>query len=402
MTLAGEATTAERSAKDGSPCVLQVLPVLGWGGVERNAIDVALAVIGAGGRSIVASQGGPMERELLRAGAEHVMLPLASNRLMVMRRNAAQLAYLTGLHGVDIIHARSRAAAWSARSAARRAGARFVTTFHDAYGTANPFKRFYSAIMTKGERVIAASEFIDRQIRHHYRIPVDRIRVIQRGVDLDRFSPGRVSAERVIQLATAWRVPEDRPLIMLPARFNRWKGQELLIEALTRLQDLDFCCVLIGAEPEHTAYRRQVEARIERRGLRSHAFVLDRCNDMPAAYMLADVVVSASTRPEPFNRVISEAQAMGRPVVASSHGGTRDQVVPDATGFLYQPGDAAALAAALRRALALGTAERAELSRQAEGLVRDRFSKERMCASTLAVYGEVLGVDLRYGIGAAP
>jgi glycosyltransferase involved in cell wall biosynthesis len=392
-SLSEETSTRREAAKGGRPVVLQVLPALETGGVERGTVDIAGAVVEAGGRSIVASEGGQLERLLLRAGAEHVRLPLASKNPLVMRRNAAHLAQLIEQFDVDIVHARSRAPAWSARGAARRTGRRFVTTFHGTYGLSAPSKRSYNAIMTKGELVIAPSEFIAAHIRDNYKVDPARIRVIQRGVDLEIFNPANVSAQRVIKLASAWRVPDDLPLVMLPARFSRWKGQTLLLQALTQLRDLEFCCVLIGAERGRAAYRREVEKLIARLDLRSRAFVVEGCNDMAAAYMLADVVVSASTEPEAFGRVICEAQAMGRPVVASDHGGMREQVLPEVTAFPFPPGDEAALAAALRRALSLSPSERAHVSRQAEAHVRANFSKEKMCGRTLALYRELLGLE---------
>ncbi len=392
-TLADETNTGREAAKGGRPVVLQVLPALETGGVERGTVDIAGAVVEAGGTSIVASEGGQLERHLVRAGAVHVRLPLASKNPFVMRRNAGRLARVIEQFDVDIVHARSRAPAWSARRAARRAGCRFVTTFHGTYGFSTPFKRAYNAIMTKGELVIAPSQFIAAHIRDNYGVDPQRVRVIQRGVDLEVFNPARVSPQRVIQLANNWRVPDDLPLVMLPARFSRWKGQALLLKALTRLRDMEFCCVLIGADHGRAAYRRELEKLIARLDLRSRAFVVDQCNDMAAAYMLADVVVSASTEPEAFGRVISEAQAMGRPVVASDHGGMREQVLPRVTAFPFPPGDEASLAEALRQALRLSTSEREHVSRQAEAHVRANFSKDKMCARTLAVYRELLGLE---------
>jgi glycosyltransferase involved in cell wall biosynthesis len=391
MTLPGEISTAATPAKPTGPVVLQVLPALVAGGVERGAIDIAAAVAAAGGTAIVASEGGPLERHLARAGAHHIELPLASKNPRVMWRNIGRLVQVIERHGVDIVHARSRAPAWSARAAARRSGCHFVTTFHGTYNFNNPFKRIYNSIMTKGERVIAISDFIAHHIRQNYNVDPARVAVIQRGVDLEIFNPAQVAAPRMVQMATDWRLPDGLPLVMLPARFSRWKGQRLLLDALTRLDDLEFCCVLIGADQGRVAYRKELEDRIDRLKLRSRAFILDHCNDMSAAYMLADVVVSASTEPEAFGRVISEAQAMGRPVVASDHGGAREQVLPDVTAFLFEPGNPDALAAALRRALLLTTEEREQVRHQAEAHVLANFSKDRMCARTLALYGELLG-----------
>ena len=382
-------TLEQASTQDGRPCVLQVLPELVAGGAERTAVDIAEALVQAGGQAIVASEGGPMEHELSRAGAHHVKLPLASKNPLVMHRNVSRLTRLIETQGVDIVHARSRAPAWSAAAAAKRSGRPFVTTFHGTYNGGSRLKRAYNAIMTRGDRVIANSHFIARHLREVYNLDPNRIRVIQRGVDLARFDPVQVSASRVIALAQKWRLPDGVPLIMLPGRLTRWKGQTLLLDALTRLQDVELCCVLVGHDPARSGYRQELEKKIVDLGLASRAFVLEHCDDMPAAYMLADVVVSASTDPEGFGRIIGEAQAMGRPVVASDHGGAPEQVIAERTAFLFPPGDVEGLAADLRRALALTPADRQRLAEAAIDNVRQYFSKERMCSRTLGLYNEV-------------
>jgi glycosyltransferase involved in cell wall biosynthesis len=370
--------------------VLQVLPRLVTGGAERGAVDIAVTLAEAGGTSLVASEGGPMEYELKRAGIVHVKLPLASKNPAVMYRNVTRLAKLIEAHGVDIVHARSRAPAWSASAAARRTGRHFVTTFHGAYEFGNALKRRYNAIMVKGERVIANSEFIARHIREAYKVDPACVRVIRRGVDLARFDPERASAERVIQLANKWRLPDGVPVVMLPGRLTRWKGHKGLIEALTHLRDVELLCVIVGTDEGRNAYRAELERLIARRGLSDRVFLPGHCDDMPAAYMLADVVVSASTRPEAFGRVVSEAQAMGCPVVASDHGGAREQVLGNRTAFLFPPGDVAALADMIRKALALDAGARERLATEARAHVIANFDKTHMCATTLALYREIL------------
>ncbi len=372
------------------PVVLQVLPALVTGGAERGTVDIAGAIIADGGTAIVASEGGPMENDLKRLGALHLKMPLASKNPLVMRRNVARLAKVIEGYKVDLVHVRSRAPAWSARAAARQTGCHFVTTFHAPYNFSNALKKRYNAVMADGERVIAISEFIADHIRAHYKVDPKMLRVIHRGVDLARFDPDRVSAERMIQLTTRWRLPDGLPLILMPGRLTRWKGQAVLLEALSYLRDIDYRCVLVGSDQGRTAYRRELEELTNRHGLAGRVLLLDECKDMPAAYMLSDVVVSASTDPEGFGRIIGEAQALGRPVVASDHGGAREQLVAERTGFLFPSGDAAALAAALRKALGLSSEERARLHDEAIARVRQSFSKDQMCAKTLAVYKEVL------------
>ncbi len=369
---------------------MQVLPSLVTGGVERGAADVAAALVAAGWKSIVVSEGGPMVREIERAGAIHVTLPVASKNPFTMRKNVGRLVEVGRAHGVDLVHARSRAPAWSARSAARQLGVPFVTTFHGTYNFGNPIKRWYNSIMARGTRVIAISDFIAKHAIENYGVSPAIVRVIHRGVDIARFDPARVSAERVIKLARDWRLPDGLPVIMLPGRLTRWKGQTLLIDAAAKLGRRDVVVLFVGSDQGRTSYRRELENLVRKRGLEGIVRIVDHCNDMAAAYMLADVVVSASTDPEAFGRVVAEAQAMGRPVVAPEHGGAPEILKPGETGWLFRAGDSDGLAEALRAALALDPAARDDLAGHAIAHVNDRFTKARMCAATLDVYEEVL------------
>ncbi len=385
-----EGSIADLTGESRRPVILQVLPALETGGVERGTVDIAGAIAAAGGRALVASAGGALERALERVGGEHVTLPLASKSPWRIRRNTARLVEVIERHGVELVHARSRAPAWSALWAARRSGRPFVTTVHAPYSLGLPFKRLYNSVMTRGARVICISEFIRRHVQETYGADPARLRLVHRGVDLEVFDPARVSPERVIQLARRWRLPDGVPVIMLPGRLTRWKGQADLLHAAARLTDLEFVVALVGDDQGRSAYRAELEELIARLDLRAKAMIAGPCNDMAAAYMLSDVVVSASTAPEGFGRVVGEAQAMGRPVVASDHGGAPEQLLPGETGLLYPPGDIDALAAALRQALALDEAARAALADQAIARVQADFSKAAMCAATLAVYREVL------------
>jgi len=370
--------------------ILQVLPALVTGGVERGTVDIADAIVAAGGRAIVASAGGQMVTELNRAHAEHVTLPLNSKNPVVMFKNIARLAELIQREKVDIVHARSRAPAWSALSAAKAAGAAFVTTYHGTYGQSNALKRWYNSVMVKGERVIAISDFIAGHIRQIYGVATGRIRVIPRGVDLARFDARAVSQERMINLALKWRLPDGMPVIMLPGRLTRWKGQSVFIEAIEKLGRTDIQCLLVGSDQGREGYTGELKQEIKRRNLGSIVHIVDDCNDMPAAYMLTDVVISASTDPEAFGRVIVEAQALGRPVVATDHGGARETVIENVTGWLTPPGDAQALADAIAKALSLSATQRIELSARAIEHVRVNYSKELMSLRTLEVYAELL------------
>jgi glycosyltransferase involved in cell wall biosynthesis len=371
------------------PAVLQIVPRVASGGAERGTVDMAKALVGAGWTAYVASNGGPLERDIIRCGATHLSLPLASKNPLVIRRNAAALARLIRQLSIDIVHARSRAPAWSAWAAARATGCHFVTTFHNAYGTAAPLKQWYNSVMARGERVIAISQFVADHAARVYGVGPDRLRTIPRGVDLSMFDPRRVGGERVASLARRWRLPDGAPLVMLPGRLTRWKGGLDFIEAIAALGRRDICCLLVGPV-QRRGFRRELDRAIERNRLGDIFRIVEDCRDMASAYMLADVVVSASRDPEGFGRVIVEAQAMGRPVVATDHGGAQETILPGLTGWLVPPRDPAALARAIGGALSLSTDERRLFAERTMAHVADRFTREEMCARTIGVYEELL------------
>jgi glycosyltransferase involved in cell wall biosynthesis len=368
--------------------VLQVLPRLVMGGVERGTIDVAAALVANGWQAVVASEGGPMVRELDRIGAMHVTLPLASKNPFVIHGNIDRLSKLVARVDADIIHVRSRAPAWSAYFAAKRTRRHLVTTFHNAYGTGSIWKFRYNAIMATGERVIAISRFVGEHAASVYGVSPDRLRIIPRGTDVSRFDPDTVSAERMVRLMQSWRLPDGAQTVLLPGRLTRWKGQLVFIEAMAKLQRPHVHAVILGAGK--ASYRYELEAKIATLGGGATFRFIDDCADIAAAYMLADVVVSASTSPEGFGRVIIEAQAMGRPVIATAHGGAQETVIPGDTGWLVPPGDADALAGAIATALDQSPAQRQAMSQREIAHVRTHFTSTLMAARTLSVYRELL------------
>lgn len=387
---ASDPSTDAEGIKPARPVILQVLPSLVTGGVERGTVDMAAAIAECGGVALVASEGGAMVREIERCGGEHIALPLASKNPLSIRANIERLAALITERGVDIVHARSRAPAWSAYYAAQQTGRPLVTTVHAPYNGRSWLKRRYNSVMARGDRVIAISHYVADYVRKNFGTPEDRLRVIYRGIDLDIFDPARVSQERVIQLARQWRLPDDAPVIMLPGRLTRWKGQTVLLEALARLGRQDVRCLLVGSDQGRNAYRRELEQQIATLGLQPVVHLVGECRDMPAAYMLADVVVHASTDPEGFGRIIAEAQSMGRPVIATAIGAPAETIRDGLTGWLVPPGDAGALAAVLGRVLALGGEAREAFAATAMAHSRILFDKADMTDRTLGVYNELL------------
>jgi glycosyltransferase involved in cell wall biosynthesis len=377
--------------------VLQVLPSLVTGGVERGTVEITGAIAAAGGVALVASAGGRMVPVVERAGGRHIMLPLGSRNPVTIWRNAALLAAVIRTEGVAIVHARSRAPAWSSWLACRRTGAHFVTTYHGTYGENLPFKRKYNAVMAYGERVIAASRFIADLVATQHSVERSRIRVIPRGVDPAVFDPAAVSGERLARLAHAWQLPDDVPVVLLPGRLTSWKGQTVLIEALARMGRTDVCCVLVGSDQGRWRYTARLVRQAEALGVAHRLRMAGECGDMPAALMLADVVVHASTEPEAFGRVVIEAQAMGRPVIASDLGGPSETVEHGVTGWRVPPDDADALAAGIEHALTLSAEERANLGTRARAAVLRDYTVAAMQAATLEVYREVLRNDTVVG-----
>ena len=376
------------------PTVLQVLPALESGGVERGTLEIAAAIETAGGRALVASAGGRMLGGLARTGAGHFTLPLASRDPWRIWRNAAALEELIVRERVDIVHARSRAPAWSAWIAARRTGVRFVTTYHAPYSENLPFKRRYNAVMARGTLVIAISGFIAELIQQRHGVPPQRIRMVPRGVDPDIFDPERVNGDRVPRLARAWRVEDGHPIILLPGRLTRWKGQTVLIQALARMRNAEAVVVLAGSDQGRLGYAAELASLARRLNVEHRVRIVGNVDDMPAAIKLSDVVVNASTEPEGFGRVVIEAQAMARPVIATDHGGAVETVIHGVTGWRVRPNDPDELANMLDAVLGQALATRLEMGVQARAMVRARFTVKAMQDATLDVYREVLGHDV--------
>jgi glycosyltransferase involved in cell wall biosynthesis len=381
---------ARTADSDRGPVVLQVLPSLGTGGVERTTVEMTQAVALAGGIPLVASAGGPMVPAVERGGGRHFALPLTRKTPLAIWRNAGRLADIIRAEHVDIVHARSRAPAWSAWIAARRTGAHFVTTYHGTYGEEFPLKRRYNAVMARGEIVIAASRFIANLVTDRHGVPPDRIRVIGRGIDPAVFDPEAVAGDRLARLSAAWRLPDGMPTVVLPGRLTSWKGQEVLLAAAARLARRDVCVVLVGADQGRSHYARRLIAQAHALGIADRMRMVGQCDDMPAAMMLSDVVVHASTQPEAFGRVVIEAQAMGRPVIAADLGGPVETVEHGVTGWRVPPGDPAALAATIDAALALDDDARAALARRARAAVLRHYTTAAMQEATLDVYEAVL------------
>jgi glycosyltransferase involved in cell wall biosynthesis len=370
-----------------SPVVLQVLPSLVTGGVERGTVEIAQALVEAEATALVASAGGAMVHQIERTGGVHITLPLATKSPFGLWRNAATLEALIRDRKVSLVHARSRAPAWSAWLACKRTGVPFVTTYHGTYSEELPLKRFYNGVMARGRIVIAASQFIANLITARYGLDPARIRVIPRGVDPAVFDPNTVSGNRIAKLAEAWRLPDNVRVVMLPGRLTSWKGHAVLLQAVAALNRPDVMCVFVGSDQGRRRYTNELEQVAAGLGIADRLRLVGQCDDMPAAFCLSDVVVHASVQPEAFGRVVIEAQAMARPVIASDLGGPVETVRQGETGWRVPPNDPAALAAAIATALDLDPDARLALGQRARASVP---TVRAMQDATLDVYETIL------------
>lgn len=375
-------------------CVLQVVPALDTGGTERATLDISAALVARGDRALVASEGGRLEEELRQAGGGLTRLPVASKNPAALVLNAFRLARLIRNENVDIVHARSRAPAWSALAASRMTGVPFVTTFHGSYGETNAVKRLYNSVMARGDAVIANSRYTAALIAERYGTRADKIAVIPRGTDLHRFDPGAVDETRRTALRQRWGLSGQDRVVLNLARLTAWKGHRVLIEAAEGIvrDHPEVIFVLAGDAQGREDYRLELLRLIEGRGLARHIRIVGHCDDAPAALTLSAAAVIASTEPEAFGRTAIEAAAMGVPVVATALGATGETVLAppaiaetERTGWLVPPGDSAALANAIRQALALRPEERARIAIRARRHAQN-FTTEAMQEATLAFY----------------
>ena len=374
--------------------ILQVAPELSAGGVERTVLEVTEAIVQAGGRALLASRGGRLEAEFERLGGELFRMDAKSRNPLTIRINEGKLRQIIREEKVDLVHARSRAPAWSAYAAARAEGIPFVTTYHGAYSGTSGLKRAYNSVMAKGDVVIANSNWIAEHIRKVHETPADRIVTIPRGVDLAEFDPRAVAPARVEAIRQGWGLLGDKRLtLFLPGRLTEWKGQGLAIDAFAALapdERAGMVLVLAGDPQGRDRYVEELQHRITALDIEASVIIAPHITDMAAAYLAADIVLAPSTRPEAFGRVAAEAAAMERPVIVSDHGGGRETVIEYETGARVTPGDASALSGALRAMIGLGPTVRASMGAAGRAHVIRHFSKRGLQTATLTVYKRLL------------
>jgi len=367
--------------------VVQMLPELESGGVERGTLEIGKYLADHNHRSFVISAGGRMVPQLEGEGSNHVTWKVGSKSPIILKY-LIPLRRMLKRERIDVLHLRSRMPAWVGymvwKTLPRKKRPILVTTFHGFYSVNS-----YSAIMTKGMGIIAISKSIKQHIKQAYGV-TSGIELIFRGVDKEKFDPSAVSAERVDQFRTRWQISDDRPVIMLPGRLTRLKGQDVFIHALSQLHHEDYQAVMVGDTEDNPGFTGELAQLIRDLGLEKNISMVGHCDDMPAALMLADIVVSASSNePEAFGRTTIEAMAMGKPVIATAHGGSLETVSPGRTGWLVTPGDDGELAQALQEALQ-SPELRSEYGRAGKEAVNSTFSMKNMCEKTVSFYRRLI------------
>jgi len=366
------------------PRILQVLPSLESGGVEKASVDMVLGIKKAypDMETFVASSGGVLVDKIFLLGGSHVEIPLERKTPWSLVRNAFSLKQLIKEHNIQLVHARSRAPAWSALWAARQSKIPFITTYHGIYNSSNSVKAFYNSIMARGDQVIAISEYVAAHIKQRYPHLSSHVAVIHEGIDATYFDPAEISVEATNSLQAKWGIPEGRKVILLPGRLTRWKGQKVLIQALQQMDTSNLFAVILGDDQGRESY--SLELKNQAVGL--PVKFIKEYHDMPTVYALADVVLSCSTDPEAFGRVTAEALSMGRPYIGTNLGATPEMCIHGKTGFLVPPENSETLAAMISYVLSLPEEKQISLSANARQHICQNFSLDQMVGRTLALY----------------
>lgn len=373
------------------PCVLQVLPELNTGGVERGVVDLTIYARNKGLRLVVVSAGGRLVEKLDELGGEHICINLKTKNPLKILLNVLKLKKICLEQNVKIIHARSRAPAWSAYLTARLLRLPFITTFHGFYKKNFPLKGFYNSVMAKGDKVIAVSNFIRQHIFDNYKISdPKKVVVIHRGVNLEEFNPNNIISEDIKKFKEEKFLPLNVPVILLPGRITRWKGQDIAIKAAAELDNKQFVMAIAGKIVKEDNYLKELIKLITKYGLDKKVKLIDDVKDMPIAYAASDVVISTSVEPETFGRVSSEAGAMGKPVIATDHGGSQEIVSNGITGMLVKVADHKQFAEKLGEMLELISDEKNKhrFAIDCRKHVEEKFSLQLMCESTLNIYNQ--------------
>ena len=377
--------------------VLQVIPKLGYGGAETGCYDIAHYLPENNCESFIVTSGGELLKFVDKKKVKVITLPVHSKNPLLIIFNSLALIGIILFHNISIIHARSRAPAWSCLLASKLTGRKFVTTFHGTYNFNNNFKKFYNSVMVRSNLIIAGSNFIFSHIKEKYSNYLDaekKLRVIFRGINVDYFDPTTKMEEDEKKLLNKWEIKKDKKIILLPGRLTSWKGQELFIEAIN-LVNIElgyeaFYVVILGSDQGRDLYKKKLTRLSEQFRMNNQVRFIDHCKDMALAYKISDIIVSASTEPEAFGRVAVEAQSMEKPIIASNIGGSNETIIDEKTGFLFDSGNSKSLSQKILKLLYLDETSLKLIGTEGRKNVIKKFNVEKMCFSTYSEYKKIM------------
>ena len=377
--------------------VLQVIPKLGFGGAETGCYDLAHFLAEQECKSFLITSGGELLKFVRRDKVKVIRLPVQSKNPLIMFINFIIIFFIILFYNIDIVHARSRAPAWSCLWACFFSRKNFVTTFHGTYNFSSRLKLFYNSVMVSSKLIIAGSNFIFNHINENYKKylhPKKKLMVIFRGINLEYFNSENISETKINSLAQKWNINKNDFVVLLPGRLTRWKGQEMFIESLYLLTEKynkhNFHAIILGSDQGRGIYSKKLFLLVERYRLRKKITFVKNCKEMPVAYKLADVAVSSSIEPEAFGRVAVEAQAMKKPIVASNLGGSKETVLKERSGLLFRSEDTEELASIINKLMEMEKESLSLMGEHGRKNVEKKFNVDQMCQTTFTEYKKLL------------
>jgi glycosyltransferase involved in cell wall biosynthesis len=378
--------------------VLQVIPKLGFGGAETGCYDLAHFLAEQECKSFLITSGGELLKFIKKDKVKVIRLPVHSKNPIIMFINFIIIFFIILIYNIDVVHARSRAPAWSCLWACFFSRKKFVTTFHGTYNFSNKLKLFYNSVMVRSKLIITGSNFIFNHINENYKKYLNpqkkKLMVIFRGINLEYFNSKNTSEIKANALAQSWNVNKNNFIILLPGRLTRWKGQEMFIEALNLIiknhSKNNFHAIILGSDQGRNVYSKKISLLVERYRLSRKITFIKNCREMPLAYKIADIAISSSIEPEAFGRVAVEAQAMGKPIVASSIGGSKETIVNNKSGLLYKPADARELARIINKLMEMDKESLNLMGEEGRKNVEKKFNVDQMCQTTFTEYKKLL------------
>lgn len=379
--------------------ILQIIPSLTSGGIERGVVEINNYLVKHNFNSIVLSAGGKMVYQIEQAGGKHITLNVATKNPLKIWRNIKKIKKIIKDNLVDLTHVRSRAPAWSAYFACKQAKCPLVSTIHGNYSLGHfPIswlKRIYNSSIAKADKIICVSNFIKNYAYDNYKIFRKKfndgdVRIIHRGVDTDIFDPKNITQQRMVAMINKLQIPNDRTIILLPGRLTEWKGQLYFLDVLTKLKNKNYLCLIVGDSKDHGKYLEKLKKKIKKNNLNGLVKIENNVTDMSSLYTISDVVVSSSIRGEAFGRIVPEAQAMKRMVVATAIGGSLETIIDGKTGWLVDPQDTDKFAEIIDMILDMPTKERNKIGEIARQHIVNNYTTENMCAETVKLYKEIL------------